>query len=261
MAGGGAELGERGVELVDSHVHLDWFPPAAIDGILKRAASAGVSRMLTVGSDLAGSRRAVEIAGRYPAVLAAVGIHPAYQDGEIGEREVAALRELASDGRVVAIGEVGLDAVGGRVPLEAQRRGFRAQLRLAGELSLPVALHVRDALQSALELLDEENVPAGRAVAHYFTGDATMAAEWVRRGVFISLGRPLLRSDELQRMAASLPLEWLLVETDAYPRAPTRWTEPADVRPVAEKLAEVRGTTLAKIAPALAANFWRFLGR
>jgi TatD DNase family protein len=248
------------VELVDSHVHLDWFAPDALDGVLERAASAGVTRMLTVGSDLGGSRRAVEIAGRYPAVLAAVGIHPGFQEGEVGGREVEVLRELAKNRRVVAIGEVGLDGTASRVPLEMQLRGFRAQLRLARELSLSVVLHIRGALQEALETLDEEDLPAGRAVAHYFTGDAALAEEWVRRGVFVSLAKPLLRSAELQRVAAPLPEEWLLVETDAYPRQPDRWTEPADVRVVVEKLAAVRGVTLSELAPVLAANFRRFLG-
>jgi TatD DNase family protein len=247
------------VELVDSHVHLDWFPRDALDGIVERATSAGVASMLTVGSDLAGSRSATEIAGRYPGVLAAVGIHPAYQVGEVDELEIELLRELARQRQVVAIGEVGMDAVAAGASLEIQRRGFRAQLRLAGELGLPVVLHVRDAVQEAFEVLDEVNLPAGRAVAHYFTGDGRLAEEWVRRGIFISLGKPLLRSPELQRLGASLPLEWLLVETDAYPREPDRWTEPADVRAGAEKLAAVRAMTLEEIATALAANFHRFL--
>jgi TatD DNase family protein len=248
------------VDLTDSHVHLDWFPTEALDGIVERAASARVTAMLTVGSDLEACRRAVEIAGRYPAVMAAVGIHPMYQEGEIGEREIEAIRRLARQERVVAIGEVGLDVAPAKVPLDVQRRGLRVQLRLARELDLPVVLHVRGAVQEVFEVLDEESIPPGRAVAHYFTGDVSLAHEWVRRGVFVSFGKPLLRSEDLSRVAASLPAEWLLVETDAYPREPGRWTEPAEARLVAERLAAVRGMTLEELSITLAANLRRFLG-
>lgn len=247
--------------LVDSHVHLDWFPPEALDGIVERAAAAGVGTMLTVGSDVDSSRIAAQIADRYPPVLAAVGIHPAHLVGELLDRDLSAIGELAQRGRVVAIGEVGLDSVAAKVPLEVQERALRAQVRLARELDLPLVLHVRGALRETLLTLDGEGLPAGRAVVHYFTGDAAESAEWVRRGIYVSFGKPVLRSAELRATATSVPLGSLLVETDAYPRAPDRWTEPADVRLVVEALAALRGTTVGELSEVVAANFQRLFRR
>ena len=244
---------------MDSHVHLDWFPPEAVPAIVARAEAAGVTRMLTVGSQLDSSRRAVEIANSFPAVLAAIGVHPGRVEGELREQEMGLLRELAGDEQVVAIGEIGLDAQSSRASLDVQSVAFRAQLHLAYELGLPVVLHFRGAFRQGLQLMRDERLDLAGAIAHYFVGDLTEAREYVDRGILVSFGKPLLRSAELAQVAASLPLESILIETDAYPREPDRWTEPADVRLVAQKLAEVRRTSMEEVAAVLAANFRRFL--
>lgn len=242
------------MELTDSHVHLDWFPAEALDGVVRRAVLAGVVTMVTVGTDLESSRRAVEIAGLYPSVLAAVGLHPAHLTEEPDEERLRSLAELARNPRVVAVGEIGLDLVGAKVPVSVQERVFRSQLRLARELELPLLLHVRGAFQAAVRALEEEGVGPGEAANHYFIGSGEEAEEWIARGVYLSLGKPLLRSAELQELAARIPLRWLLTETDAYPRKVDRWTEPADVRLVAERLATVRGMETEALVEAVSCN-------
>ena len=215
--------------------------------------------MITVGVDLASSRRAVEIAGRYPSVLAAVGLHPGHLAVEKGMAvaDAESLRQLTRGPRVAAIGEVGLDTLSAKVPVEVQEQVFRFQLRLARQEGLPVLLHVRGAFDALFDALELERFPGRQAVVHYFVGNAQLARRCVERDLYLSFGKPLVRSEELQRVAEHLPLERLLIETDAYPRGASRWTEPADVRLVAEKLAQLRGLTVAALGEIISANLAR----
>ena len=280
------------MRLVDSHVHLDRYSDDQIQAMVSRATAAGVAHLLTIGVDVASSRSAVEIAGRYEAVLAAVGVHPTRvagltsppagdpsppapltharergsHGGAIGPEEW--MRRLLGEGeaaraagRLVAIGEVGLDE--GAPDLAAQERFLAGCASLAVERDLPLVLHVvgREEIHArALEIVQAQG--KARAVAHYFVGGPELAARYLEAGCWISVGRPATRPTEVAvRLAVpTIPLDRLLLETDTYP-LPGRTTEPKDVATVCAAVAEITGREYAEVAAATTASFAAFLGR
>jgi len=243
---------------VDAHLHLDDTAfDLDRDAVIARALEAGVRWMVSAGTSLAGSRRVLELAGRHPQVVAAVGIHPSAA-AEATPGGLAALAALARHPRVCAIGEVGLDYYRDQVPRDAQMAAFRAQIRLAGEMNLPLVVHDRDAHADVDRLLVEED--AGPVVLHCFTGPAERAMRCAAAGWMLSFAGMLTfpRSAELRAAAREIPLECVLVESDAPYLAPTphrgRRCEPSYVVDTARALAELRGTDLAALATRIAAN-------
>jgi TatD DNase family protein len=244
-------------ELADSHVHLDRYPPRAVNAMLARARGVGVRRFLTIGVDEATSRAAVVLARRR-GLGAAVGIHPT-RLGDPAEPGVPTwLRKLSTRRGVVAIGEVGLDEASA-APLADQERFLMACLELAMHRDLAVVLHLVGAHQRAQVLLAELRPP--RAVVHYFQGDARLASSYLELGCDISVGKPATRPDRtaLREAICQIPLERLLLETDTYP-LPGRTTEPADVVEICKAVAELKGVAPAEVARATTANYRRLFG-
>lgn len=248
--------------LFDSHVHLDdaAFDPDRGD-VLARARAAGIDRMVTVGTDLPSSRAAVALAEQHPGVYAAVAVHP-HAAASATPETYAALRSLAAHPKVVAIGETGLDFGGRSAPVETQRAAFQAHLVLAADRRLPVIIHCRDAYADVLTALDRTG-PLERGtgvVMHAFSGSVEMARECASRGYFISLAGPVtFRNAERPVTAArEVPLPLLLVETDAPVLAPQpyrgRRNEPAYLRSIVEKVAQIRGVPVEDIIERSAAN-------
>lgn len=253
--------------LIDSHAHLDGKQfRHDLDEVLARAYAAGVSGILTVGCDLASSRSSVALATRHPDVYASVGIHP----HDAGELDQAGLEEMArlveATDKVVAIGEIGLDFYRDRSPREIQRTAFRQQIRLAKRLAKPIIVHDREAHDDVLNILREEQATEVGGVLHCFSGDLAMARECVAMGFLISFAGPLTypKNDALRAIAAALPVDVMLVETDCPYLAPQGWrgkrNEPAYVRATAEVLAEVKGLTLADVARITTLNAHRLFG-
>lgn len=253
------------LRLVDTHCHLDFERFAADrEEVLRRARAEGVWRMVTLGVDGPSSQAAVALARRYEAVYAGVGVHPndaarSWQ-GEASKQE---LRRLASDPKVVVIGEIGLDYYRDRTPRPRQRQVLRAQLDLAAQLGLPVALHNREATEDLLALLREwvtelrhQNHPLAErpGVWHAFSGDERDARRALDLGFFLGIGGPVTfkNAPERRRVLASLPLERLLLETDAPFLAPHpyrgRRNEPAYVHLVAQTIAQVHRRSLEEVA-------------
>jgi TatD DNase family protein len=226
--------------------------------VLDRARAAGVERVLIPALDLASSRRAVALAEQFTEVRAAVGVHPNSVEDFTAET-LAALRDLARHEKVDAIGEIGIDLYWKTVTLDKQQQAFRAQLELAADLGRPVIIHDRDAHAEVMASL-RAAAPAAGVVLHAFSGGEDMAAEAVEAGYYLGVDGPLTykKNAALRRLFAGLPLERILVETDApfltpQPRRGTR-NEPAFVRYVAEKLAEIRQLSLKDTAAATSAN-------
>ena len=243
---------------VDAHLHLDDTAfDLDRDAVIARAREAGVRWMVSAGTSLAGSRRVLELAGRHPQVAAAVGIHPATA-AEATPDGLAALAALARHPRVCAIGEVGLDYFRDQVPRDAQKAAFRAQIRLAAEVNLPLVVHDREAHADVDRLLAEED--AGPVVLHCFTGPAERAMRCAAAGWMLSFAGMLTfpRSSELREAAQEIPLECVLVESDAPYLAPIphrgRRCEPSYVAATARVLAELRGMDLGALAMQIAAN-------
>jgi TatD DNase family protein len=244
--------------LTDTHCHLD-FDRFDDDraAVLDRARQAGVAAIVNPGVDFASSRRAVALAAENPEVYAAVGLHP-NSCGELNEAQIAELRALAGQPRVVAIGEVGIDYYWNRFPPEAQRRGFEAQLNLAGELGLPVIVHNRDADEDVLAAV--EAFSRTTAVLHSFAGSQALARRALEAGAYLGVTGAVTypKAHELRRVVKAAPLDRLLIETDApfLPPQPRRGqrNEPAWVRWMAEQIAEVRGAPVEAVAEATTAN-------
>jgi len=251
--------------VIDAHAHLDDPKLAAdLDDVIARARVAGIDRILSCGDDLASSRRTLHIARRHDIVRVAVGVHPhraASWDADVAQ----ALRELASDRLVVAIGEIGIDLSGRSAPREAQERAFAAQLALARELGLPAVVHVRDAGDAARAIVD--TVPGAAGMIHCFSEGPDQAREWLRRGFAVSFAGPVTypKNASLRAAAAVLPVDALLVETDAPYLAPQgrrgSRNEPAYVLEALAAVAEAQGVPPGVLAEAVTANARRIFGR
>jgi TatD DNase family protein len=251
------------IELVDSHAHLDFAEfDGELNSVLQRAGDAGVTCVVTVGFDLDSSRKAVALARDHAKVRACVGVHP-HEAAAVGGRVLEDLRELVEDSEVVAIGEIGLDYYRDRAPRDVQRRVFRDQLHLAAEVGRPVVVHDRDAHGDVMAILRDwaETVSTGKGsvhhplgVVHCFSGDQAMADELFQLGFYVSVAGPVTYSNasRLQEVVRHLPLDRLLVETDCPFLAPHphrgKRNEPAHVRLVAAKIAEVKDTPLEEVA-------------
>jgi TatD DNase family protein len=254
--------------LVDTHCHLDFDRfDGDRDEVVSRAAEAGVTRIVVPGIDLASSRRVVELAERYEGVYAAVGVHPnssaGWEDGWIGT-----LRELAGHEKVVAIGEIGLDYYRDWSPRPVQQQALRAQLELAAEVGKPVIIHNRESDADVVRMLGESAL-VGRerpGVLHSFAAPWEMAEAALAMGYYLGFTGPVTykNADGLRRIAGQVPLERLLVETDAPFLAPQQHrgdrNEPAYVRLVAERIAELHGLSLEGLAEQTTANARRLFG-
>ena len=239
------------ISLPDSHCHLDLDEFAADrEAVLKRAREAGVSAFLCPAdvSLPAGLQTVLELAARHPDITAAAGLHP-HQAKHRRPDQVETLRALAADGKIAAVGEIGLDYHYDLSPREEQRAAFRWQLALARERGLPVVLHHREAWDDFLSILDEH--PGLPGVAHSFTEGTGGATAMMGRGLLIGISgmATFPRGDNIRDAARTALPARLLVETDAPYLAPVphrgKRNEPAFVRLVAETVAQVRGVALA----------------
>ncbi len=250
--------------LIDSHCHLTYEPLTAMRGeVLLRAAEAGVTQMISIGTDLADSRAAIELAAGHANVFASSGVHP-HQAGKTEAGWEAELRALAADTNVVAIGETGLDYHYDFSPRDRQRAVFEGQLALATDTGKPVVIHCREAHADVMAVL------AGftglkRVVFHCFTGTLAEAREILDRGYWISLTGVVTfkNSRELQEVARFLPPDRIMIETDSPYLSPEpvrsrRPNEPALVVYVARRVAELRGVAFEEFAALTRANTIRF---
>ena len=250
--------------LCDSHTHLDQYPSAEIADVLQRAESASVGLIVCADTTIASSRDCIELSEKYNMCFAGVGIHPMQVEGPVDEGVYCALRDLAANNaRVVCISEIGLDFLPESPDRKLQYQAFREQIRLARELRLPIIFHSRESHQEVLQTLREEKGYEVAGIMHYFQADEATAREAIDSGFLISVARPLLRLPELQEVAKVLPLERMVLETDAAPQPFKKyrhnWTEPRHVKDVAEKLAELKDITLEEVAEATTGNLNRLL--
>jgi len=250
--------------LVDSHCHLD-FPDfqGELDSIISRAREAGLIRMVTISTRVRRHGEVRAVAERFPDVFCSVGTHPHYAREEL-EISAADLVARTQHPKVVAIGEAGLDYHYHNSPRDAQERGFRNHIAAARETGLPLVIHSRDADDDMARILEEEmGEGTFPAVLHCFTGSSDLARRAIALGLFISFTGIVTfkKSDELRRIAASLPADRFLIETDAPYLAPGvfrgKRNEPAYVVETAKVLAEVRGVSYAELARQTTANFFR----
>jgi TatD DNase family protein len=254
--------------LVDSHCHLD-FPDFApdLDSIVARAAEAGIGRMVTISTRVRRLNELLAIAERYENVYCSVGTHPHHADEEDGI-SADELSELARHPKIVALGEAGLDYFYDNGSPQAQARGFRAHIAAARATGLPLVIHTREADEDCGRILEEEAaVGPFRAVLHCYTGGRELAMKAIALGLSISFTGILTfkKSEALRALAAELPADRIMVETDAPYLAPGKFrgkrNEPAFVVEVAGVLAEARGVSLDEISRQTTENFFRLFSK
>lgn len=251
------------VSLVDSHCHLDRLDLTVLGGDLNQALAAareqGVDHLLCVCIDLDNFPVVADLAHRYPQVYASAGVHPNERDTR--EPEVAELTALVAQTKVVAIGETGLDYFHGKGDLEWQRQRFRRHIRAARESAKPLIIHTRDAQEDTLRILTEERAAEVGGVMHCFTEDWSMAERALEMGFYISFSGIVTFSNarQLREVARKIPLGRMLIETDSPYLAPEphrgSTNEPAYVRFVAERIAELKSASFASVAEETSKNF------
>ena len=241
-------------EWFDSHCHVD---EEAFDEdreeVLSRMKANGVTRCAVIGSDMETSRRAAAFAAAHSGVVAAGGFHP-HEASRFRESNLDELREMYQKGRIRAIGEIGLDFYYDHSPRDVQREVCIRQMELAWELKAPVAYHIRDAHQEMLEIMKGMKARLTGGIIHCFSGSAEIAKEYLKLGYYISFAGPLTfkKAPRLQEAVKLVPKDRLLIETDSPYMAPEpvrgRRNEPANVRYVGLKMAELRGEEPEEVA-------------
>jgi TatD DNase family protein len=255
--------------LVDSHCHLDLLDlpqlGGTLDAVLDSARANGVGRMLCVCITLEDFPRVLAVANRYPQVYASVGVHPNERDGR--DPAVAELVRLAAGAdKVIAMGETGLDYYRGSGDMGWQRERFRRHIAAARETGLPLIVHMRDAAEDTISILREDASVGVTGVMHCFTGDLATALAAIDLGFLISFSGIVTFSSaaDLRAVAARIPEEFLLIETDSPYLAPVphrgKPNHPAHVRYVAECIAGLRKAPVEHIARITTANFSRLFG-
>jgi TatD DNase family protein len=254
--------------LVDSHCHLD-FPDFAdeLDAVVARARAADIGRIVTISTRVAKHDGLLAIADRFPEVFCSVGTHPhnAHEELDVTAADLVA---RARHPKVVAIGEAGLDYHYDYSPRDAQERGLRTHIAAARETRLPLVIHAREADADMARILEEETGQgAFPAVLHCFTGGRDLAMRAIALGLSISFTGILTfkTSDNLRAIAAELPADRILVETDAPYLAPGKFrgkrNEPSYVVETAKVLAQTRGVSLDDIARETTDNFFRLFSK
>ena len=265
------------ISLIDTHCHLemDEFHKDR-DAVIQRARDAGIEALITIGSDMAGNTGGLDLSGKYDFIHAAVGFHP-HDAKDFSEEVFNQIKEWATPplspplgkegmggGKVVAIGEIGLDYHYDNSPRDIQREVFGKQLRLAYEFGLPVIIHSREAKKDTLDIIRDSGVRMG--VFHCFSGDMDMAKHAMSLGFHISIAGPVTfkKAQRLKEVAKAIPDECLLIETDAPYLSPEpfrgRRNEPAYIIHTATAIAQIRGVTLEDIARITTLNAKRLFG-
>lgn len=254
--------------LVDSHCHLD-FPDYAgtVDQVVARAGAAGVGVCLSIGTELKRFPGVRAVAEKFPNIWCSVGVHPHEAEKELLDDAAALIRETAHP-KVVGIGETGLDYYYEHSPREPQAKNFRAHITAARQTGLPVIVHTRDADDDTIDILrDEMDKGHFTGLIHCFTGTQKLADAALELGLYISVSgiATFKNSGALRDVIKTVPLERLLVETDAPYLAPVpfrgKTNEPAFVVHTAKMLAELKGVTEDQLAAATTENFFRLFSK
>ncbi len=257
--------------LVDTHTHIEG---AEFDDdrseVIKRSIEAGIKIIVNAAFDMNSSKAAIDLANREEAVYACMGFHPcdsaAYTPEAEKELEKLYYDNGGKDGKIRAIGEIGLDYHYDDTDKEKQYEVLKAQVELARKLNLPIVIHSRDADQDTYDLLEEFNAYDNGLLMHCFSGSKDMAERYVKKGALLGIGGVLTfkNARKLLEVAENVPLENIVFETDAPYLTPTPFrgkrNEPAYIRYTAEKLAEIKGVSVEEVARITTDNALKFYG-
>jgi TatD DNase family protein len=251
--------------LIDTHAHIHFSPlgQEPPENILARAQKNGVGLIINVGSDLRGSKISVQLSNKFENIYAAVGIHPHEAEG-VNETALRKLESLLKEPKVVVVGEIGLDYFKNISPAAAQKKVLEKILEMAAKYDKPIIIHNRDADQDIYEILKDCGI--GKIVFHCFSSTKEFAKKILDLGYFISFTGNITFPKNLigQEVVKYVPLERIMLETDCPFLAPVphrgQTNEPAYVKYIAEKIAELKATSVEEVASATSANARSFFG-
>lgn len=254
------------MKIFDTHTHLNLKQFAGrLEEELELARELGVAWHNVVGFDRESIEAALVLAEADDSIYLTLGWHPT-EAGSYDDQVEDYLREILAHPKVVALGEIGLDYHWMTASKEVQEKVFRRQIRLAKELDLPVVIHTRDALDDTYAILADEGLPARGGIMHSYSGSLEMAEKFMKLGMWISFSGVVTfkKALDIQEAAANLPLDRILLETDAPFLAPVPYrgkeNRTAYTRYVAEKVADLRGISLEELVAATSANAWQVFG-
>ncbi len=257
------------MSLIDTHCHLN-FDSYDEDraAVIERAADAGVTRVIIPSVDLAAGQEGIDLADQYAGVYAAAGVHP-NSTVDFGDADLEAIAAQAAHPKVVAIGEIGLDYYWDKSPKDVQKRAFEAQLALAARLELPVIIHNREASEDVIAVLESwtrdlpESLRERPGVLHSFSASAAVAERALAIGFYLGFTGPITfkNADDLRRIAAAVPLDRILVETDGPFLTPMphrgKRNEPAYIPLIVDRLAALKTVTVDQMGAATTENALR----
>ncbi len=250
--------------LFDSHTHLTSKRfDRDRNKIIQRMQKDGVSYALLPGSSFESSAEAVELANKYDMLYASVGVHPC-NTKDLDEMTLQLLKALARKPKVVAIGEIGLDYYHDDSPIDIQKKWFIEQIRLAKDLKLPIIIHDREANDDVFSILKQEDTFETGVLIHCYSGDASLARKYVRLGAYLSIAGPVTYKGarRLHEVVKSVSLENIMIETDAPSLTPHplrgKRNEPAYVKYVAERIAELKETSFEEVSEKTMKNAKKF---
>ena len=253
------------MRLVDSHSHFDDVSFAADRAeVLTRAQAAGVMAQIVPATHADGWAQLESVCSQHPGLYPAYGLHPVFLPQHLPAHLDALQQQLASGKPCVAVGEIGLDHFLDTLDRQRQQDFFEAQLRLALEFNLPVIIHARRAFDAVIATL--RRFPGSRGVIHSFSGSLEQAKQLCKMGFMLGIGGPLTypRAQRLRRTVTQIPLDYLLLETDAPDQPDSQWrgqrNEPARLLAILDTLAELRGESRETIAAATTANAEQLFG-
>lgn len=238
--------------MIDSHCHLDFRQFNGIrDEVVREAIAAGVHTIVNIGTDLETSRKSIELAERYDSVYATVGVHP-HDAKTLSNDTLRELTQLTQHPKVVAVGEIGLDYYRNLSPRDIQKNAFEQQLELAVDKSMPIVIHTRESFEDTYNIVKRYAFDLPGGVFHCFPGTADDARRVFDLGFLVSVGGVItFKNSGMSRMVAEVPLESVLLETDAPFLTPEphrgKTNRPAYVRHVCDKLAELHDTTSSEV--------------
>lgn len=244
----------KDIKFIDSHAHLD-FPDYGddLEMIIERAQSAGVGKIITVGTSLEGSRSSFQLAEKHDFIYATAGVHP-HDAGGVTEETYEGIRDLLQKNKVIAVGEVGLDYYYEHSPGEIQKDVFRRFIAIARDANLPLVVHTREAEADTMEILKSEKAGEIGGVIHCFSGTPQMAMDCIKLGFYISIPGIVTfnKASNVHEVVRKVPVEKMLIETDSPYLAPVPYrgkrNEPSYVVKVAEKIAELKGLSVEDVA-------------
>lgn len=251
---------------IDTHVHLnaDQYEED-LQEVINRALEAKVTKMVVVGFDRKTIEKAMQLAADYPFIYAVIGWHPV-DAIDCTEEDLQWIEELSANEKVVGIGETGLDYYWDKSPKDVQQALFRKQIRLAQKVKLPIIIHNREATEDVVRILHEEEAYLTGGIMHCYGGSVETAKQCIDMNFMISLGGPVTfkNAKKPKEVATEIPLEHLLIETDAPYLAPHphrgKRNEPALVTLVAEEIARLKGISVEEVAAATTQNAEKFFG-